>query len=230
VVVHLARRHQPAPRDIPLRRAGFSRHRTVQPNHPRQVRIAAYADVLDAVIDRLRLDDITLVLHDLGGAVGLTYAASHPDRIRGLVACQTFGWPPEQAALRFMLSAMGSAPVRTLNVATNLIPRITAHNYGVGRHLTRAGRRAFLGGLADRRKRRSFHSLMRDTRRSTATLAAAERALRGPLATKPLLTIFGQKQDPFGYQKRWKELYPHAVEHVVAGGQADMGATAALCT
>ena len=30
VVVHLARRHQPAPRDIPLRRAGFSRHRAVQ--------------------------------------------------------------------------------------------------------------------------------------------------------------------------------------------------------
>jgi pimeloyl-ACP methyl ester carboxylesterase len=38
------------------------------------------------------------------------------------------------------------------------------------------------------------------------------------MATKPLLTIFGQKQDPFGYQKRWKALYPHAAEHVVAGG------------
>jgi hypothetical protein len=33
-----------------------------------RVSIAAYADVLDAVIDLLRLDDITLVLHDLGGA------------------------------------------------------------------------------------------------------------------------------------------------------------------
>ena len=86
------------------------------------------------------------------------------------------------------------------------------------RHLTRAGRRAFLGGLADRRKRRSFHYLMRDARRSTATLAAAERAVLGPLATKPLLTIFGQKQDSFRYQKRWKALYPHAVEHVVASG------------
>jgi len=100
-----------------------------------------------------------------------------------------------------MLSAIGSAPVRALNVATNLIPRITAHNYGAGRHLTRPGRRAFLGGLADRRKRRSFHYLMRDARRSTATLAAAKRALRGPLVTKPLLTFFGQKQDPFRYQK-----------------------------
>jgi hypothetical protein len=58
---------------------------------------------------------------------------------------------------------------------------------------------------------------MRDARRSTATLAAAEQVLRGPLATKPPLTIFGQKKDPFGYLKRWKALYPHAVEHVVAG-------------
>jgi hypothetical protein len=53
---------------------------------------------------------------------------------------------------------------------------------------------------------------------SSATLAAAERALRGPLATKPLLTVFGQKQDPFGYQKRWNAPYPHAGEHVVASG------------
>lgn len=59
---------------------------------------------------------------------------------------------------------------------------------------------------------------MRDARHGTATLAAVDQALRGPLAAKPLLTIFGEKQDPFGYQKRWKELFPHAVEHVVAGG------------
>ena len=196
MVVHLARRHQPAPRDIPLRRAGFSRHRTVQPNHPRQGKLAAYADVLDAVIDRVRLDDITLVLHDLGGAVGLTYAASHPDRIRGLVAARHSDGRPSRPHCDSCSRVMGSAPVRALNVATNLIPRITAHNYGVGRHLTRAGRRAFLGGLADRRKRRSFHYLMRDARRSTATLATAEQALRGPLATKPLLTIFWPEAGP----------------------------------
>ncbi|HEX9515302.1 MAG TPA: hypothetical protein VF940_03905 [Streptosporangiaceae bacterium] len=73
-LVHLARRHQPAPRDIPLRRAGFSRHRTVQPNHRDRVRIAAYADELDAVVDRLRLDDTTLVMYYMRGAVGLTHA------------------------------------------------------------------------------------------------------------------------------------------------------------
>jgi hypothetical protein len=56
----------------------------------------------------------------------------------------------------------GQRPVRALNVAANLIPRITAHNDGVGRHLTRAYRRAFLGGPADRRMRRSFRYLIRE--------------------------------------------------------------------
>jgi pimeloyl-ACP methyl ester carboxylesterase len=182
------------------------------------INIDAYAAILTTVIDRLQLQDITLVVHDLGGAVGLRYASRHPDNIRALVATQTFGWPAQQKALRAMLAMMGSAPMRAINVTTNLVPRITARNYGIGRHLTRAGRRAFLAGMSDRQKRRTFHYLMHDASRSRETLATIEHALQGPLSTKPLLTIFGQKQDPFGYQKRWKELFPNAVEHVVAKG------------
>jgi pimeloyl-ACP methyl ester carboxylesterase len=58
-----------------------------------------------------------------------------------------------------MLAMMGSAPMRALNVRTNLIPRI---NYGAGRHLSRAGRKAFLGGMADLRVAGGHHCPMND--------------------------------------------------------------------
>jgi haloalkane dehalogenase len=33
-----------------------------------------------------------------------------------------------------------------------------------------------------------------------------------------MMTIFGARNDPFGFQQRWKEMFPHATEHAVDGG------------
>ena len=44
-----------------------------------------------------------------------------------------------------------------LDVASNIVPRISARTFGVGRHLTPAGRKAFLGPYTDRAKRRTLH-------------------------------------------------------------------------
>ncbi len=113
---------------------------------------------------------------------------------------------------------MGSAPVRALDAITNVVARSSAGNFGVGRHLTPAGRSLFLSVYADRAKRRSLHYQLRDAVRNTELLAAVDQAVRGPLAGKPILTIFGAKNDPFGFQQRWKELFPDATEYVIEGG------------
>jgi pimeloyl-ACP methyl ester carboxylesterase len=152
------------------------------------------------------------VAHDLGGVIGLALAARRPDLIRGLVVIQGFGWPP-QPALRGMLSLMGGAAVRGLNTATNLVPRLTAGRFGVGRHLGRQARQAFLGPTRDRTRRLTFHRLMRDASRADLLLA-----LRTSLADRAVLTIFGQYNDPFRFQARWRELFPHARHVVVARG------------
>jgi pimeloyl-ACP methyl ester carboxylesterase len=158
------------------------------------------------------------VVHDLGGPIGLGLAARRPQLVRALVATQTFGWPPEQRVLRAMLGLMGSAPMRGLNTTTNLVPRITATSFGVGRHLGATGRRAFLGPLRDRRRRATFHRLMADARRADELLGAIELALAGTLRDRPLLTIFGERNDPLGFQARWRELFPAARQVVVPGG------------
>jgi haloalkane dehalogenase len=182
------------------------------------VSLAGYARLLEDLGERLGLTDVTLVMHDLGAPVGVRYASRHPERIKALVVTQGFGWPPGQATLRFALRLMGSALVREFDAASNIVMRLSSGRFGVGRHLTPAGRKAFTGVYADRSKRRTLHHLMRDSVASPAVFTSAEQALRGPLAAKPMMTIFGERNDPFGFQQRWKQLFPHAIEHVVAGG------------
>ncbi len=77
-------------------------HRVVVPDHigcglsekPDDSRyaytLASRADDLEFLLDSLGLDrDLTLVMHDWGGAIGMTYAARHPDRVARLVVSNT---------------------------------------------------------------------------------------------------------------------------------------------
>jgi GNAT superfamily N-acetyltransferase len=67
------------------------------------------------VIEELDLNDLTLILHDLGGPAGIAGARRIPQRVCGIVAMNAFGWQPAGAALRGMLSVMGSSVVREMD-------------------------------------------------------------------------------------------------------------------
>ena len=179
--------------------------------------IGPNALLLEGVTDRLGLTDLTLVAHDLGGLIGLATAARRPELIRGLVLINGFGWPP-RGVLRAFLGLMGGPAVRGANVATNVLPRLTSGRLGVGRHLSPGARAAFLGPTRDRARRPTFHQLMRDASHSAPLLEQVETGLRTVLNDRPALTIFGQYNDPFGFQRRWRELLPHARQIVVARG------------
>jgi len=51
-------------------------------------------DDLDALLDQLSLrENLTLVLHDWGGMIGMAYAARHPERIKRLIVSNTGAFP-----------------------------------------------------------------------------------------------------------------------------------------
>jgi haloalkane dehalogenase len=51
-------------------------------------------DDVEALLDRLALrDNLTLVVHDWGGMIGMTFAARHPERIKRLVVSNTAAFP-----------------------------------------------------------------------------------------------------------------------------------------
>lgn len=78
---------------VPVLRAT---HRVVVPDHmgfgksatpaERSYWLQDHVDNLEALVLALDLTDITLVMHDFGGPVGMGFAARHPDRIRRVIS------------------------------------------------------------------------------------------------------------------------------------------------
>jgi pimeloyl-ACP methyl ester carboxylesterase len=73
-------------------------HGATKISSEQNVSIAAQADMLEAVCQRLQLGQVDLVANDTGGGISQIFAARHPERIRTLTLtnCDTHdNWPPE---------------------------------------------------------------------------------------------------------------------------------------
>ena len=62
----------------------------------RHLDLGAISRTLESFVRALDLRDLTLVLHGLGGPVGLGIAPRLHDRIRALIVAESFGWPLAQ--------------------------------------------------------------------------------------------------------------------------------------
>ncbi len=185
---------------------------------PHDVDLATYPALLDEVLDARDVERATFVLHDLGGVVGLHAAARRPDRLLGIVAVNTFAWRPDLRMLRAMLRVLGSRPATGLLGSIRLVPRLTRTSSGVGRHLDHADRQAFFGPYRSRRQARNFHRAMRSASRSSALFEEAEHVLSTTFSDRPVLTVFGERNDPFGFADHWHRLFPRASSWTVPGG------------
>ena len=179
-----------------------------------QVDFAVAADAVDALVRCLDLDDIVLVFHDLGGPVTLEAAARWPERVAGLVAVNAFGWQPSGVPFRAMLGIMGSAPMRELDAATGFLSAATSTRLGVGRHWDKATRKTFRRGMTPA-GRRSLHRYMRAARRHDYETITS---VVDRFASMPLLTIFGERNDPLRFQAKWAERFPLITQVQVAKG------------
>jgi len=179
------------------------------PGHDHSVR--ANAGLLDGFIDALDLQDITMAVHDVGGPLGFLVAGRRPQRFRALVISNTFGWPlTDYPAVRRMLTIVASPPFGAMNSLTNVVARLTASRYGVGRRMGKADRRAFLGPWRSPGGRRATLRILAGVLRTDPLMAQVERSLQTRLADLPVLTLFGRKNDPYGWQSRFQQIFPHA--------------------
>ena len=180
--------------------------------------VRANARILEAFIDALDLQDVTMVVHDVGGPIGFLVAIGRPDRFRALVISNSFGWPlAGYPAVRRMLRIVGSAPFGVLNDLTNVLARFTATSYGVGRRMSRADRRSFLGPWRSRCSRRATQQVLAGVLSIDPLMAGVERSLGTTLTGLPVLTLFGRRNDPYGWQSRFQQIFPK----VTAVGLAD---------
>lgn len=175
------------------------------------------ATAVRAVIDELDLHDVTLVAHDIGGPVGLGAAVQRPDRVAAIAALNCYAWRPEGAAFRGMLTLMGSGAMRTFDARLALLPLVTSGRFGAGRHWDRQDRAIFRAGI-DTAARRTWHDYFADAHRADEFYSTIEVGVAGPLADRPLLTVFGEHNDPLHLQGRWLDRFPRARQEVIPGG------------
>lgn len=77
-------------RCLALDHMGFGR--SDKPADLRRYRLAEHVAHTVALLDELDLRDVTLVLHDWGGPIGLGAAVERPERVRAAVVMNTWAW------------------------------------------------------------------------------------------------------------------------------------------
>lgn len=164
--------------------------------------LGSVRDTIRELVESLELDDVTLVLHDMGGPAALAAVSGMPERVAGIAAMNTFGWRPTGVVFRTMLAVFGSWWMREIDAYTGWLPAASTTRFGVGRHLDRPSRRAFRAGM-DREARRTMHLLFRSARGSGQVFSEAAHALDA-LADRSLLTVFGQLGDYLRFRPKWR--------------------------
>ncbi len=82
-----------------------------------------HSAILERFVDALELRDLTMMVQDWGGPVGLGLAGRRPELIRALIIGNTFAWPNTEPRVRAFSAIMGGPVGRTLTDAFNLVPR-----------------------------------------------------------------------------------------------------------
>lgn len=172
-----------------------------------------HARRLAALLDALDLRDITLVVHDFGGPIGLSYAVSRPDRVVRLVILNTWLWPLDGDVRIARGSRLASSFVgRLLYLRLNASPRwLIPAGFADRARLDPAAHRQYVAPFATPASRRPLWELARSLLGESAWYDALWRQ-RQRLAEKPALLLWGVDDPTFGraYLARWRQSLPGA--------------------
>lgn len=167
-------------------------------------------------VDHLGLKDITLVVHDFGGPIGLAYALAHPENVRALVLLNTWMWPlTGDSHFETPGKLLGGPVGRLLYERFAFSPRVILPSaYGDKKKLTPALHAQYLQPLPSPETRRSTYALAQSLLGSTVWYASLWEQ-RERIASLPALVLWGMKDPAFRPQelRRWQELLPSAIVH-----------------
>ena len=171
-----------------------------------------HAERVHALLDTLDLEDVTLVVHDWGGPIGLSYALRRPERVRRLVVLNTWMWPLGGDVRARAFSLVVGGPVgRVLCERVNAFARfVMPLAFGRRSRLTPDVHRHYLAPLGRPAPRKGTWVFPRALTGSEAWLSTLWEG-RHALAGKPALLVWGMKDPAFGRAlPRWLRVLPHA--------------------
>lgn len=174
---------------------------------------AAQAARVEALITHLGLEDITLVMHDWGGPIGLSYVLRHPDRVQRIVIANSWMWPLHDDAWVVLFSRLtGSALGRTLITRYNAFARVVLPLAFADRsRLTERAFQHYVAPLATSTDRVGSWVFPKALVDETDWLGALWRR-RMALDGLPMLIVWGLRDPAFRMRhlQRWRSAFPHA--------------------
>ena len=177
-------------------------------------RLADHIDNLERLVLELNLRDITLVVHDWGGAIGFGVATRHPDRFRDFVVTNTAAFRAPNIPIRIAMCripGIGELAVRGLN-GFAAAATFMATEKGLS-PTAKAGLLAPDGTWADRIATHRFvlDIPMNASHPSWDTLATIEAGLPA-LAAKPMRLVWGERDWCFTpwFRQEFERRFPNA--------------------
>jgi cis-3-alkyl-4-acyloxetan-2-one decarboxylase len=181
-------------------------------------RLEQHVNNLEALLLSLEVRDLTLVLHDWGGPVGLGFATRHPECIRRLVLMNTWAfapWPggPFPRLLQLIRSERGEGFVLQKNGYLEPALKGTTH---YPEQLTETIMQGYRAPFSAPESRLAILCWSRDipvdgTDVSYAEMKRIEQNL-SLFRHTPVLLVWGMR-DPVlspAVLQQWKQVYPHA--------------------
>lgn len=212
-----------------------STHRVVAPDHigcgrsdkpgddAYEYTLARRVADVGRLVDHLRLERLTLVVHDWGGMIGMAWAAEHPQLVARLVVMNTAAFPPPQGAriplgIRLArIPGFGALLVRGLGAYSRV-----ANRRCVSRPMAPDVARAYLEPFDSWAHRIAVHRFVQDLplregHPSRALLDATDRGLCR-LGDIPMLLCWGMRDFVFGevWLDEWVRRFPRAEVHRLA--------------
>ena len=167
----------------------------------------AHAARFSKLMDRLELDDVTLVVQDAGGPIGLSWALDHPNRVKNLVLMNTYLWPLDDnvAAIR-LANLVGNPMNRFYYQALKASPAFILPALLADRHrMSKIIMTQYFGPFRSYRDRRAVYALIESFRRASGWHQSLWNR-RHLLADMRTLLVWGQRDPMFGPEclTRWQ--------------------------
>ena len=169
-----------------------------------------HAQNLAALITKLNLKNVTLVVHDWGGPIGLSYAVHYPANVKRIVLMNSWMWPVKgdshyEQFSHFMGGPIGQFLIKRFNFFVRVVMK---RAYGDKTKWTEAIRQQYLMPFDSPHERKGCWTFAKQVLAANDWLTALWDKSDN-IKSKPTLILWGKKDIAFRKKEleRWKELF-----------------------
>jgi haloalkane dehalogenase len=169
-----------------------------------------HSAILEKFVDTLGLKDLTIMVQDWGGPIGLGMAGRRPELIRRLIIGNTFAWPLDSDPRVQRFSSLMGGPIgRLLTYAFNFVPR-AFFTRGFAKKPDPEVMKMYLAPWRKWSRRAPAVIAPKNLIAASAYLAEVEAGLRN-IADRPALIVWGAKDFAFQepYRRRFETILPN---------------------